>query len=411
MKTSDFDYHLPPELIAQQPASERAQARMMVIQRATGVFDHRRVADLPVFLRPGDLLVVNDTRVIPARLYGHKTVPVMGQSTVGGSEMARPRGTRGRRKVYHAKGVVAPYVGPQLAEAIGIDAHHPSTAPLPVSGGRVEILLIEETAPGIWDALLRARHSKPGTRLELAGGQVQAEVLAVKDEGRVTLRLRHERPLLEILETDGVPPLPPYIKRTAANALQRAADRERYQTIYARNPGAVAAPTAGLHFTAALLTTLEQQGVRHAAVTLHVGPGTFKPVTVAEVEQHRMDAERYTVPEVTARLICATREAKGRIVAVGSTVVRTLETVAADHESVVDHGVVVASQGRSDLFIYPPYKFRVVDALLTNFHLPSSSLLMMVSALAGRELILRAYAEAIRERYRFYSYGDCMLIL
>jgi S-adenosylmethionine:tRNA ribosyltransferase-isomerase len=173
----------------------------------------------------------------------------------------------------------------------------------------------------------------------------------------------------------------------------------------------VAAPTAGLHFTEALLSALEQQGVRHAAVTLHVGPGTFKPVTVAEVEQHRMDAERYTVPEVTARLIRETRAAKGRIVAVGSTVVRTLETVAADHESVVEHDSVVASQGRSDLFIYPPYKFHVVDALLTNFHLPSSSLLMMVSALAGRELILRAYAEAIRERYRFYSYGDCMLIV
>ena len=365
MKTSDFDYHLPPELIAQQPSAERVQARMMVIQRATGVFDHRRVADLPAFLHPGDLLVVNDTRVIPARLYGHKT------------------GT----------------------------------------GGRVEILLVEETAPGIWEALRRARHAKPGARLELAGGQVQAEVLAVKNEGRVTLQLRHARPLLEILETDGVMPLPPYIKRTAANALQRAVDRERYQTIYARNPGAVAAPTAGLHFTEAILTTLEQQGVRHVAVTLHVGPGTFKPVTVAEVEQHRMDAERYTVPEVTARLIRETRAAKGRIVAVGSTVVRTLETVAADHDSVVDresaadrdsavdHGAVEASQGRSDLFIYPPYKFRVVDAFLTNFHLPSSSLLMMVSALAGRELILRAYAEAIRERYRFYSYGDCMLIL
>jgi S-adenosylmethionine:tRNA ribosyltransferase-isomerase len=357
MKTSDFFYHLPPSLIAQQPSSDRAQARMMVIQRATGAFDHRRVADLPTFLRPGDLLVVNDTRVIPARLYGQKA-----------------------------------------------DTGGPAHRSLGV-GGRVEILLIEETAPSVWNALLRARHTKPGARLELAGGQVQAEILAVKDGGRVTLQLRHERPLLEILETDGVTPLPPYIKRVHSDAPERAADRERYQTVYARNPGAVAAPTAGLHFTEALLTTLERQGVRHAAVTLHVGPGTFKPVTVAEVEQHRMDAERYTVPEVTARLIRETRATKGRIVAVGSTVVRTLETVAAEH------GAVTASQGRSDLFIYPPYKFRVVDALLTNFHLPSSSLLMMVSALAGRELILRAYAEAIRERYRFYSYGDCMLIV
>ena len=275
----------------------------------------------------------------------------------------------------------------------------------------MEILLIEETAPGVWEALLRARHTKPGARLELAGGQVQAEVLAVKAEGRVTLRLRHARPLLEILKTDGVPPLPPYIKRARADASGRAADRSsaadsvRYQTVYACNPGAVAAPTAGLHFTEALLATLEQRGVRHAAVTLHVGPGTFKPVTASEVEQHRVDAERYTVPEVTARLIRETRAAKGRIVAVGSTVVRTLETVAAAS------GTVVAAQGRSDLFIYPPYRFRVVDALLTNFHLPASSLLMMVCALAGRELILRAYAEAIRERYRFYSYGDCMLIV
>ena len=367
MKTADFFYQLPPELIAQQPLPDRTQARMMVIHRATGTFDHRRVTDLPAFLHSGDLLVVNDTRVIPARLYGHKIA-------IGGPAP---------RPAHRSFGE-----GGSLGE-----------------GGRVEILLIEETMPGIWNALLRARHAKPGARLELAGGQIQAEVLAVQDGGRVMLQLRHARPLFEILETDGVPPLPPYIKRTAANALQRAADRERYQTIYARNSGAVAAPTAGLHFTEALLTTLEQQGVRHAAVTLHVGPGTFKPVTVAEVEQHRMDAERYTMPEVTVRLIRETRAAKGRIVAVGSTVVRTLETVAAQH------GAVMASQGRSDLFIYPPYTFRVVNALLTNFHLPASSLLMMVSALAGRELILRAYAEAIRERYRFYSYGDCMLIV
>jgi len=347
MQTSDFYYSLPPELIAQQAFADRDRSRMLVIWRATGAFEHRRVADLPAFLRAGDLLVVNDTRVIPARLYGHKAA----------------------------------------------------------TGGAVEILLIEETGPGIWDALLRARHTQPGVRLELAGGQIQAEVLMVKAEGRVKLRLRHVRPLMEILATDGVTPLPPYIKRARSDASGHALDRERYQTVYARNPGAVAAPTAGLHFTEALLTSLEQCGVRRAAVTLHVGPGTFKPVTVAEVEQHRVDAERYTVPEVTARLIRATRAAKGRIVAVGSTVVRTLETVAAQQ------GTLTASQGRSDLFIYPPYRFRVVDALLTNFHLPCSSLLMMVSALAGRELILEAYAEAIRERYRFYSYGDCMLIL
>ncbi len=349
MQTSDFSYQLPPELIAQHPLPDRAQSRMLVIQRATGAFAHRLVADLPAFLRPGDLLVVNDTRVIPARLFGRK-------------------------------------VG---------------------TGGNVEILLIEETAPDVWDALLRARHTKLGAQLELAAGQVQAEVLAVQEGGRVTLQLRHARPLLEILETDGVTPLPPYIKRARSDAYWRTEDSARYQTVYACNPGAVAAPTAGLHFSASLLAELEKRGVRRAAVTLHVGPGTFKPVTVAEVDQHRMDAERYTVPAVAARLIRETRAAKGRIVAVGSTVVRTLETVAAANA----HGTVGAAQGRSDLFIYPPYKFRVVDALLTNFHLPCSSLLMMVSALAGRELILEAYAEAIRERYRFYSYGDCMLIV
>lgn len=347
MQTSDFFYRLPAELIAQQAVADRDRSRMLVVWRATGAFAHRRVADLPALIRAGDLLVVNDTRVIPARLYGQKA------------------GT----------------------------------------GGRVEVLLVEETKPDVWEALLRARHTRPGARLELAGGQVQAEVLAVNAEGRVTLRFQHARPLMEILATEGVTPLPPYIKRARCDASGNALDRERYQTVYARNPGAVAAPTAGLHFTEALLAALKQSGVHHAAVTLHVGPGTFKPVNVPEVERHRVDAERYNLPAVTAQLIRKTRAAGGRIVAVGSTVVRTLETVAAAN------GAVAAAQGRSDLFIYPPYKFRVVDVLLTNFHLPCSSLLMMVSAFAGRELVLRAYAEAIRERYRFYSYGDCMLII
>lgn len=351
MKTTDFFYSLPPELIAQQPAPERTQARMMLVQRASGTFQHHQVAELPVLLRSGDLLVVNDTRVIPARLYGRKA-----------------------------------------------------------SGGRAEILLVEETAPDIWEALLRASRPKPGLLLELAEGQVQAEVLAGsanggKGEGRVTLRLQHERPLSEIIATAGVVPLPPYIKRTPADTRAQALDRERYQTVYACNPGAVAAPTAGLHFTKELLVELARRGIRHTVLTLHVGPGTFQPVRAVEVEQHRMEAERYTVPEVTARLIRETRANQGRVVAVGSTVVRALETVAAEH------GSVRAASGRSNLFIYPPYTFRVVDALLTNFHLPESTLLMMVSAFAGYELIRRAYQEAIRQRYRFYSYGDCMLII
>ncbi|MBI2442146.1 MAG: tRNA preQ1(34) S-adenosylmethionine ribosyltransferase-isomerase QueA [Lentisphaerae bacterium] len=346
MKTSDFFYHLPPELIAQQPPPERTQARLMVVRRACRTCEHHQVAELPALLSPGDLLVVNDTRVIPARIYGKK-------------------------------------VG---------------------TGASVEILLIEETAPDIWEALLRASHKKVGDRLELSSAQIQAEVLTV-GEGCVTLRLKHERPLPEILESNGVVPLPPYIKRKTADVSTRAADRERYQTVYARNPGAVAAPTAGLHFTEALLTILARQGIRHTPITLHVGPGTFRPVRAAEVEQHRMEAERYTVPEAAAQLIRETRLRGGRIVAVGSTVVRALETVAAEH------GAVTAAAGRTSLFIYPPYSFRVVDALLTNFHLPASSLLMMVSAFAGCELVRHAYQEAIKERYRFYSYGDCMLIL
>jgi len=269
----------------------------------------------------------------------------------------------------------------------------------------VEVLLAEETAPGVWEGLLRARRAAPGLRLVLAGGQVRAEVLRTGNGGRVTLALRHERPILDILDAEGVPPLPPYIKRDPNDLAARGADRARYQTVYARRPGAVAAPTAGLHFTEPLLGALAQRGIRRAAVTLHVGPGTFKPVTAGRVEDHCVDAERFAVPAETAAAVQAARAAGGRVAAVGSTVVRALET-AADAQ-----GEVAAAEGRSALFIYPPYAFRAVDVLLTNFHLPRSSLLMMVCAFAGRERVLRAYAEAIRAGYRFYSYGDCMLIL
>lgn len=347
MQTADFDYILPPDLIAQQPAPERAQARLMVIHRSTGRLEHRRVGDLADLLQAGDLLVVNDTRVIPARLFGRKAD----------------------------------------------------------TGGQVEVLLVEESAPDAWEALLRARNVQSGTRLILASGQIEAEVVAVKAAGRVILTLRHDRPLPEILEQEGRPPLPPYIKRPRADYPGRAEDRARYQTVYARVPGAVAAPTAGLHFTADLLKTLEQRGIRQATVTLHVGPGTFQPVTSAVIEDHRLEPERYRLPAETARRINETRAQGGRIVAVGSTVVRTLETVA------VEHGGIVPAEGRSALFIHPPYTFKVVDVLLTNFHLPRSTLLMMVSAWAGPDLIRRAYQTAIAERYRFYSYGDAMLIV
>jgi S-adenosylmethionine:tRNA ribosyltransferase-isomerase len=296
--------------------------------------------------------VLNDTRVIPARLYGHK-------------------------------------VG---------------------TGGRVELLLLEELAPGAWSALCGlSRRPRPGARLELAGGTLVAEVVEWRPAGGVVVRLQADRPLLEVLEAVGVPPLPPYIKRKVvpggAPPAAAGQDRERYQTVYAREPGAVAAPTAGLHFTRELLAELERAGIGQAMVTLHVGMGTFKPVAVEDVAAHPMEAERYTVPAATAERVNATRAAGGRVVAVGSTAVRTLETVAdAD-------GRVAPGTGRTAIYIYPPYRFRAVDGLLTNFHLPRSTLLMMVSALAGHELTMAAYREAIRERYRFYSYGDCMLIL
>jgi S-adenosylmethionine:tRNA ribosyltransferase-isomerase len=346
MKTADFDFELPPELIAQHPAQRREQSRMLVVRRQEGTLEHRRFFDLPQYLNKGDLLVVNNTRVIPARLFGRK----------------------------------------------------------PGTGGKVEILLLEEVHPGTWDILLHAaRRPKVGSLITLGEGQAVAVLLSDGAKGRATIKIESERPWLEVLEEIGIPPLPPYIKRPDAS--DRKTDRERYQTVYAREPGAVAAPTAGLHFTDEIFQTLEKQGVGKAEVTLHVGLGTFRPVNTENVEDHRMEPERYTVSAGTAKRIEATKNAGGRVVAVGSTSVRTLESVAAEH------GRVVACEGRSSLFIYPPYPFKMVDAMLTNFHLPKSTLIMMICALAGRDLILRAYEEAVREEYRFYSYGDCMLIL
>ena len=346
MKTSDFDYELPPELIAQEPACERDRSRMLVLHRREERLEHRRFSDIPEYLGAGDLLVVNDTRVIPARVYGRKAA----------------------------------------------------------SGGKVEILLLEETAPGTWDILLHAsRRPKVGDTILFGDGLASAILLADGEKGRASIRIESAKPWLDVVAEIGEPPLPPYIKRSEAR--DQKSDRERYQTVYAKCPGAVAAPTAGLHFTEEIFQTLEKRGVNKATVTLHVGLGTFRPVDAENVEDHRMEAERYTVPEETAAAIRACKMRGGRVVAVGSTSVRTLETVAAEH------GEVVACSGRSSLFIRPPYEFKVVDAMLTNFHLPRSTLIMMVSALATRELILKAYAEAVRERYRFFSYGDCMLIL
>ena len=352
MLTSDFDYVLPPELIAQEPLANRADSRMLVLRRGSDALEHRHAADLPAYLREGDLLVLNDTRVFAARAFG-------------------------------------------------------SWEDTP---GKVEILLVEPAdpaAPAEWIALAKSsRPLLPGRVMVLADGHLRAEIVAPRDaEGRVRLRLECDGDLFDTMNRHGVPPVPPYIRRSRDGDARVQLDRDRYQTVYARETGAVAAPTAGLHFTPELLAALESNGVPHVFVTLHVGPGTFKPVTADRVEDHVMDAERYVVPEETAAAIRATKAAGGRVVCVGSTSVRTLETVAARHG-----GEVVAESGRSSIFIYPPFQFRVTDAMLTNFHLPKSTLLMMVSALAGRERILSAYAEAIRERYRFYSYGDCMLI-
>ena len=351
MKTVDFDFQLPPELIAQRPPQRRDQSRMMVVDRAVGAISHHGIADIGQFLRAGDLLVVNNTRVFPARLFGHR------------------EGT----------------------------------------GGKVEVLLLERLADsstdgGSWEAFFRASaKAAPGMRLSLADGLISAEITENRGGGRMVVQLTCPQGLDAVMETHGVPPVPPYIKRDRdPNGKQIRLDRDRYQTVYASCTGAVAAPTAGLHFTPELLASLASGGIDRAEVTLHVGPGTFQPVKVDTVEEHRMESERYSVSRATADALAA---ATGRIVAVGSTSVRTLETVAGEH------GQVVAGDGRSEIFIYPPYEFRVVEAMLTNFHLPCSSLLMMVSALAGTDLIREAYAQAVRERYRFYSYGDCMLIV
>jgi S-adenosylmethionine:tRNA ribosyltransferase-isomerase len=335
--TSDFDYDLPASSIAQEPAP-RGESRLLVLDR-TGPERHARVRDLPRLLRPGDLLVLNDTRVIPARLYGRSA-----------------------------------------------------------GGGKMEILLVEPLGEREWDALVKpGRRARPGARFEIGEG-LTAEVVDKREDGRH--RLRFSEPVEPHLERLGHIPLPPYIHRP-----DTPEDRERYQTVYARRPGAVAAPTAGLHFTSGLLREIETAGIEIARVTLHVGIGTFKPVSAERIEEHRMERERYEIGEETAEAIRRARAAGRRIVAVGTTVVRTLEGAA-----VAGGGEARAGSGATDLFITPGFPFQVVDALLTNFHLPRSTLLMLVSAFAGRERVLAAYEEAIRDGYRFYSYGDAMLL-
>jgi len=352
MKTADFDYDLPPELIAQTPASERDAARMLVLDRRDGSLTHRTVRDLPAYLAAGDALALNDTRVIPARLFGRKEG----------------------------------------------------------SGGRVEVLLLEEETPGVWLALFKsAGRARAGLRFVFGNDRIRGELLSREAEGRFRVRLTCVGPLLRALEEEGLPPLPPYIHRPKGAPPEGDAflvrDRERYQTVYARRPGSIAAPTAGLHFTPALLEAVQARGAAIETVTLHVGMGTFKPIAAEELDGHVMHEERYDVSEETAARLNGIRAAGGRWVAVGTTSARVLET-ATDEQGRIHPGM-----GRTRLFIRPPYRFKAVNALLTNFHLPRSTLLVMIAALAGREIVLQAYAEAVRERYRFFSYGDCMLIL
>lgn len=338
MLAAEFDYHLPAERIAQE-ALPRGASRLLVLDRA-GAERHRRIRDLPELLRPGDLLVRNDTRVLPVRLF----------------------------------------------------ARHAAT------GARVEILLVERLAAEEWSALVKpGRRARPGSAL-LLDECLSCRVMARLEDGRH--RLRFSEPVEPHLPRLGHVPLPPYIRRPAG-----AADRERYQTVYAKADGAIAAPTAGLHFDGALFEALAATGIEIADLTLHVGVGTFKPVTAELVHEHRMEPEAFVLPAATAERLRATRRAGGRVVALGTTVVRALEGIAARCA-----GEVVAGQGRVDLFITPGFSFRVVDVLVTNFHLPRSTLLMLVCAFAGRARVLAAYEEAIQEGYRFYSYGDAMLV-
>ncbi len=344
MKTDLFNYDLPPERIAQHPAERRDMARMLVLHRDSGLIEHKTITDIVDYLHAPDVLVLNNTKVIPARVFGHKVA----------------------------------------------------------SGGKVELLLLEEIQPGEWKVLMKtSRRPKVGDRLELCSGKAQATMLYDGEQGEAVLKIEAERPLMEILDEEGVPPLPPYITRKEQTHEQIKTDRERYQTVYASEPGAAAAPTAGLHFTDEIFQALKHKGISKAELTLHVGLGTFRPVSAEIITDHEMHHERYAVSAGAAQTIRTAKADGGRVIAVGSTSVRTLESVSP----------IQAAEGSTHIFIYPPYTFKNVDAILTNFHLPKSTLLMMMSAFADRELMLHAYEIAVQEEYRFFSYGDCMLIL
>ena len=344
MHINEFDYELPVDLIAQYPAEKRENARLMVIHRDSGTIEHRRFYDILDYLSPGDCLVMNNSKVLPARLIGNK-------------------------------------------ETTGIE---------------VEFLLLKRKQGDVWEAMVRpGRRLKPGDRVRFSEEPLLcATILDYGDDGTRIVEFKYEGIFLEILEKVGKMPLPPYIQRESGER-----DRERYQTVYCKIEGSVAAPTAGLHFTGELLDRIKAKGVHLAYVTLHVGIGTFRPVKCENIEEHRMHFEEYWIDEETADLINKTKASGGKIFSVGTTSTRTLESAASED------GTVRAGHGNTDIFIYPGFKFRVIDSQITNFHLPKSTLLMLVSAFYDREKILEAYKLAVKERYRFFSYGDAMLLL
>lgn len=340
MKTKDFDYALPEELIAQTPIERRDASRLLCLNKVTGEFSHHHFYELPDFLKPGDCLILNNSRVLPARLLG-KRLP---------------------------------------------------------GGGACEVLLLIDRGEQTWECIVRpGKHLRAGAQMSFGDGELTAEVTHVLEGGNRMVRFSYEGIFLEVLEHLGKMPLPPYIR-------EELQDRERYQTVYSKVNGSAAAPTAGLHFTPELLGRIQEKGVKLGYVTLHVGLGTFRPVKEEDITDHDMHSEYCVIPQETADLINETRANGGRVICVGTTSCRTIESWAKED------GHMEASAGWTDIFIYPGYKFKVMDALVTNFHLPQSTLIMLVSALAGREHVLAAYEEAVRERYRFFSFGDAMFI-
>ena len=341
MKTSDFFYDLPEELIAQDPLEDRTASRLLVLNRETGAIEHKIFSDVIDYLNEGDCLVINNTRVIPARLIGEK------------------EGT----------------------------------------GGKVEVLLLKRRANDVWETLVKpGKKLRPGARVTFGDGRLKAEILEIAEEGNRLVRFYYEGIFEEILDSLGEMPLPPYITH-------KLEDKEMYQTVYAKYDGSAAAPTAGLHFTKELLSKIEEKGIKIASITLHVGLGTFRPVKVDDVNNHHMHTEWYEVNAEAADIINETKRNGGRVICVGTTSCRTIESVADEN------GYMKAKTGETDIFIYPGYKFKVMDGLITNFHLPESTLVMLVSAFAGKENVLAAYETAVKEKYRFFSFGDAMLLI